>query len=81
MANSWEPNREYKVNASPQGLKPGMPTREEYLHYAEECVALAQRAADPEARTRLLDMAQALRDLADKADKYRRSSAGGRLGA
>ena len=51
-----------------------MPTREEYLRYAEECVALAQNAADPEARTRLLEMAQAWRDL---ADKYRRSSADG----
>ena len=58
-----------------------MPTREEYLHYAEECVALAQRAADPEARTRLLEMAQAWRDLADKADKFRRLPAGGGLGA
>jgi hypothetical protein len=51
-----------------------MPTREEYLRYAEECVALAQKAADPEARTRLLEMAQAWRDL---ADKYRRSSPDG----
>jgi hypothetical protein len=51
-----------------------MPTREEYLHYAEQCVALAQKAADAEARTRLLEMAQAWRDL---AHKYRRSSPDG----
>jgi hypothetical protein len=51
-----------------------MPTREEYLRHAEECVALAQKTADPEARTRLLEMAQAWRDL---ADKFRRSSPDG----
>jgi hypothetical protein len=51
-----------------------MPTREEYLRHAEECVALAQTTADPEARTRLLEMAQAWRDL---ADKVRRSSPDG----
>jgi hypothetical protein len=51
-----------------------MPTREEYLRYAEECVVLAQKAADAEAKTRLLEMAQAWRDL---ADRYRRSSPDG----
>ena len=51
-----------------------MPTREEYLRYAEECVVLAQKAAEPEARTRLLEMAQAWRDL---ADKYRHPSPDG----
>jgi hypothetical protein len=66
-----------KFDANPQGLTPGMPTREEYLRYAEECAALAQRAADSEARTRLLEMAQAWRDLADKADKHRSSSSDG----
>jgi len=56
-----------------------MPTREEYLRYAEECIALAQKTAASEARTRLLEMAQAWRDL---ADKYRRPSTdGGRPGA
>jgi hypothetical protein len=45
---------------------PGMPTRDEYLRLAEECVALAQRTADANARTRLLEMAQAWRDLADR---------------
>ena len=43
-----------------------MPTRDEYLHYAEECVRLAQITADGDARVRLLEMAQAWRDLADK---------------
>jgi hypothetical protein len=46
-----------------------MPTREEYLRYAEECAALAQRTADPEARMRFLEMAQAWRELADKISK------------
>jgi hypothetical protein len=43
-----------------------MPTRDEYLRYAEECVALAHKTADADARTRLLEMAQAWRDLAEK---------------
>jgi hypothetical protein len=44
----------------------GMTTRDEYLKYAEECVRLARQATEPRARTRLLEMAQAWRDLADK---------------
>jgi hypothetical protein len=55
-----------------------MPTREEYLRYAEQCVALARNAADAEARTRLLEMAQAWREL---ADKHGRSSGDGGPGA
>jgi hypothetical protein len=53
---------------------PGMPTREEYLRYAEECVALAQKTTDPEAKMRLLEMAQAWRDL---AGKFRRAAGDG----
>jgi hypothetical protein len=44
-----------------------MPPREEYLHYAEECIALAQKSAEPNTRMRLLEMARAWRALADKA--------------
>jgi hypothetical protein len=43
-----------------------MATAEEFLRYAAQCVALAQRAELPEDRARLLQMAQAWRDLADK---------------
>jgi hypothetical protein len=43
-----------------------MPTRDEYLCYAEQCIALAQKATDVDARARLLEMAQAWRELADK---------------
>jgi hypothetical protein len=43
-----------------------MATVEEYLRYAAECVALAQKAELPEERARLLQMAQAWRDLADR---------------
>jgi hypothetical protein len=41
-----------------------MPTRQEYLRYADECIALAQNSTDPETRMRLLEMAQAWRELA-----------------
>lgn len=44
-----------------------MDNRDEYLRYAKECVAFAQTAMDHEARARFLAMAQAWRELAEKA--------------
>ena len=41
---------------------------EEYLSYAEQCVALAARSSNAADKARLLQMAQAWRDLADKRD-------------
>jgi hypothetical protein len=55
----------------PRGDRSGMTTRDEYLKFAEECLRLAQQATDPDMRVRLLDMAQAWRDLADKAQNPR----------
>jgi hypothetical protein len=47
-----------------------MASAEEYRHHAAECLRLAQDAKTPEDRARLLQMAQAWRELADKlADK------------
>jgi hypothetical protein len=43
-----------------------MPPREKYLRYAEECITLAQKSAEPDTRMRLLEMARAWRVLADK---------------
>ena len=43
-----------------------MASKDDYLHFAAECIALAQRAADQNDKARLLQMAQAWRDLADK---------------
>jgi hypothetical protein len=43
-----------------------MPDAGDYLGYAAECIALAQRTNDPEAKTRLTQMAQAWRELADR---------------
>jgi hypothetical protein len=37
-----------------------------YLQYAEQCLALAARAANPADKARLLQMAQAWRELAVK---------------
>jgi primosomal protein N' len=51
-----------------QGVSLGMATREDYLRHAAECVALARTAEDSDAKARLLEMAQAWRALADKAD-------------
>jgi hypothetical protein len=43
-----------------------MATAEEFLRYAAQCVALARRAELSEDRARLLQMAQAWRELASK---------------
>ena len=55
-----------------------MTTRDEYLKFAEECLRLARQAADPDTRARLLDMAQAWRDLCDKAQNPRAKKDGQR---
>ena len=65
MREIWEPKTEIKFEIC-GGVILGMPTSDEYLRYADECVALAQKTADADARTRLLEMAQAWRDLAQK---------------
>lgn len=46
-----------------------MASAEEYLGYAAECVRLARDATDPDTKARLLQMAQAWRDLAFKIDE------------
>jgi len=60
-----------------RGSRSGMNTRDEYLRYAEECLRLAQQATEAAARARLLDMAQAWRDLGDKVpgDKFQNAQA------
>jgi hypothetical protein len=46
-----------------------MATVDEYLQYAEQCVALAAKSKNPADRARLLQMAQAWRDLSGRRDK------------
>jgi hypothetical protein len=45
-----------------------MASSDEYRRLAQECIALAERATEPLDRVRLLAMAQAWRELADKED-------------
>ncbi len=45
-----------------------MPLADDYRRYCAECLALAQTASDPNDRARLLQMAQAWRELAEKQD-------------
>jgi hypothetical protein len=56
-----------------------MASVDDYLRYAEQCVALAARSASPADKARLLQMAQAWRDLAGKHDngKPKGSDTGG----
>jgi uncharacterized protein with PhoU and TrkA domain len=57
-----------------------MVARDEYLRYAEECLRLARQTTDPEKRARLLEMAQAWRDLGDKAGNLGDMAQRGRQG-
>ena len=45
-----------------------MPSVDEYLQYAEQCLALAAKSSRPADKARLLQMAQAWRDLAEKRE-------------
>ena len=45
-----------------------MPSPQEYRGHAMECLRLAQQAADPADKARLLQMAQSWQDLADKLE-------------
>ena|ERR1044071_1064045 len=47
----------------------GMALADDYRRYAGECLALARRAANSDDRSRLTQMAQAWRELADKLDQ------------
>ena len=47
---------------------------EEYRKYAAECMALAQKAATPEDRAHLVEMAQHWLNLAAKAERGRASN-------
>jgi hypothetical protein len=46
-----------------------MASVEKYLQYAEQCVALAAKSTNPGDKARLLQMAQAWRDLSTKRDE------------
>ena len=43
-----------------------MPSADDYRLYVEQCVALALKSSNPGDKARLLQMAQAWRDLAEK---------------
>ena len=45
-----------------------MASIDDYLQYAEQCVALASKSSNPADKARLLQMAQAWRDLSEKRD-------------
>jgi len=45
-----------------------MASVDDYLQYAEQCVALASKSSNPADKARPLQMAQAWRDLSDKRD-------------
>ena len=46
-----------------------MSSAEEYRALAEQCFALAQKAADPQDKARLIQMAQSWRELADRVEQ------------
>jgi hypothetical protein len=51
-----------------------MASADDYRVYVEQCVALASKSSNPGDKARLLQMAQAWRDLAEKWDTSRNKS-------
>ena len=51
------------------GGRATLSTADEYRRYAAECMALAERVADPADKARLVQMAQAFLELADRRHK------------
>jgi len=52
-----------------------MPSGDEYYEYVEQCIALASVCAHPGDKARLLQMAKAWRELAEKLDASQNSPA------
>jgi hypothetical protein len=50
-----------------------MSAPEEYRAFAAKCLTLAQSISDPDDKARLVEMAQAWRDLADKLEAAARN--------
>ena len=51
-----------------------MASADEYYEYVEQCIAMASRCLHPGDKVRLLQMAKAWRDLAEKLEAGLRSS-------
>ena len=49
-----------------------MATADEYRAFAAKCLTLAQSISDPDDKARLVEMAQAWRELADKLEAVAR---------
>jgi hypothetical protein len=58
--------RHYKMKIHSKAVR--MASVDDYQRYAEQCVALALKSTNPADKARLLQMAQAWRDLAEKLD-------------
>jgi hypothetical protein len=58
--------RHYKMKIPSKAVR--MASVDDYQRYAEQCVALALKSTNPADKARLLQMAQAWRDLAEKLD-------------
>jgi hypothetical protein len=61
-------------NFTEEILGAGMASADEYREYAEQCMALASSASDISDKARLMQMAQAWRDLAGKLDAKQKQS-------
>ena len=51
-----------------------MPSADEYYEYVEQCIALALKCVQPGDKARLLQMAKAWRELAEKLDASQNNS-------
>jgi hypothetical protein len=58
-----------RILLGPLGDSGCVSTADEYRRYAAECMALAERLTDPSDKSRLVQMAQAFLDLAERRDR------------
>lgn len=58
-----------ELSRSIEGESVRMPSASDYRRYSAECLALAERVADPADKAHLIQMAQAFLELANKQEQ------------
>jgi hypothetical protein len=68
MTNNHTKELNRAMGVSGFGVLGRMSSAEEYIKHASDCLALAQQVQDSAVKIRLLEMAQAWRELAQKSE-------------
>jgi hypothetical protein len=67
-SNVWNKSGHMPLQRENSSKAVRMASVDDYQRYAEQCLALALKSTNPADKARLLQMAQAWRDLAEKRD-------------